>query len=168
MIDIEIDESKINAAAKSVSFLEDDRNRKTVIEAANEGLASAIRRHFANREKESHRIGWWNLGLGAFPALHGVDYPLERLDRLNPDLDQRATEVFERRLVGRPGVHPRPDLRRSLRGMPVRQARLAHRVAVLAPAASPRSASHRRRLRSATFLDCGEQHREHHGTELRH
>ena len=67
MIDIDIDESKLKATAKSVSFLEDERNRRTVIEAANEGLASAIRRHFATREKDSHRIGWWNLGHGAFP-----------------------------------------------------------------------------------------------------
>ena len=67
MIDIDIDESKLKAAAKSVSFLDDERNRRTVIEAANEGLTSAIRRHFATREKDSHRIGWWNLGHGAFP-----------------------------------------------------------------------------------------------------
>lgn len=66
-LDVDIDESKIKAAAKSVSFLEDNDNRKTVIEAANEGLVSALRRHFAAREKEPHRIGWWNLGHGAFP-----------------------------------------------------------------------------------------------------
>jgi len=66
-LEIEIDDAQIKAAAKSVSFLEDDANRKTVIEAANEGLVDSLRRHFAAREKEPHSIGWWNLGQGTFP-----------------------------------------------------------------------------------------------------
>ena len=69
-LEIAIDDAQIKAAAKSVSFLEDDANRKTVIEAANEGLVHALRRHFAAREKEPHSIGWWNLGQGTFPKRH--------------------------------------------------------------------------------------------------
>lgn len=66
-LEIDIDDAQIKAAAKSVSFLEDRGNRKTVIEAANEGLVNALRRHFAAREKEPHAIGWWMLNHGDLP-----------------------------------------------------------------------------------------------------
>ena len=66
-LDVDVDDAQIKAATKAVSFLEDAGNRKTVIEAANEGLANALRRHFSNREREAHTVGWWNIGQGAFP-----------------------------------------------------------------------------------------------------
>lgn len=66
-IQVDVDDAQIKAATKAVSFLEDAGNRKTVIEAANEGLANALRRHFSNREREPHAVGWWNIGQGAFP-----------------------------------------------------------------------------------------------------
>ena len=61
-VKVEINEAQIAAASKNVCFLENEDNRRTLIEAANEGLASALRRHFAAREREPHVVGWWNNG----------------------------------------------------------------------------------------------------------
>ena len=50
------------AAEKVIRKLGEDASRKTIIEAGNEGLINALRRHFANREKEQHKtagIPWF-------------------------------------------------------------------------------------------------------------
>lgn len=62
-VEIEINEQQAQVAAKNISFLEDEGNRKTVIEAADSALVASLRRHFAEREKEPHVVGWWNRGL---------------------------------------------------------------------------------------------------------
>lgn len=61
-VNIEINEAQIAAASKNVCFLENEDNRRELIEAANAGLAMALRRHFAAREREPHVVGWWNNG----------------------------------------------------------------------------------------------------------
>lgn len=66
-LEVEVDESQIRAVEKAASLLKDDANRRTITEAANAGLIAALKRHFAARERESHAIGWWNLGAGDFP-----------------------------------------------------------------------------------------------------
>ena len=62
-VEIEINEQQAQVAAKNISFLENEENRKTVIEAADSALVVSLRLHFAEREKEPHVIGWWNRGL---------------------------------------------------------------------------------------------------------
>ena len=65
-VEIEINEQQAQVAAKNIQFLENEGNRKTVIEAADSALVASLRRHFADREKEPHVVGWWNRGL-AYP-----------------------------------------------------------------------------------------------------
>ena len=66
-LEVEVDEAQIRAVEKAASILKDDANRRTITEAANAGLIAALKRHFAARERESHAVGWWNLGAGDVP-----------------------------------------------------------------------------------------------------
>ena len=58
MVEVSVDskalEASMNGAEKAIKFLEDPETRKTLIEAGNEGLMNALRKHFASREKEPH------------------------------------------------------------------------------------------------------------------
>ena len=62
-VNIEINEQQAQVAAKNIQFLENVDNRKTVIEAADSALVVSLRKHFSEREKEHHVVGWWNRGL---------------------------------------------------------------------------------------------------------
>jgi len=50
--DLQVFEACQKEAEKNLEKLQTDASRKTLIEAANEGLISALRKHFAMREKE--------------------------------------------------------------------------------------------------------------------
>lgn len=71
MLSLSIDpkalESSRKQAAKVIGTLGEHASRKTIIEAADAGLLDALRRHFAEREKEPHKTA-------GFPSF-GQSYP---------------------------------------------------------------------------------------------
>ena len=71
MLSLSIDskalESSRKQAAKVIGTLGEHASRKTIIEAADAGLLNALRRHFAEREKEPHKTA-------GFPSF-GQSYP---------------------------------------------------------------------------------------------